>query len=476
MRHPSRRTFLGCIGAGALAGPVQAARSVPTTIAADLDALAELVRSTPREDLLAKAVELHRGGAHWRDLLGAAFLAGIRDVEPHPVGFQFHCVLVTSSAFQLAEGSPEPDRLAAALFNLDDYKVSQKIDERDGDWTLPPAPAAFDLDARKATAALTQALAAWDRDAADRAATTLARCSSLDDAFEPLWWFGMRDFTNIGHDPIFVAQAHRTLQQIGWRFGEDVMRSLVRGLLDGRAGAEDGAFVANQERSALLRLPADGKPSAKARGELLAEMRRADAGGAASAVAELLRGGLALESALDGLRLFAVEQTWRDPGVLAVHALTSLNALRYAAAHARTQRTQAMALLQAASWLVAYREFLSRRGAYDAAAPGIDAIEAAEGEPTVEAVFAAAADSARGAACLALAAARRGTGELEAAVRSTCLRKVHEHHDFKYAAALLEEMGVAGADTAPRLFASSLGYLRKPSDADHALWKQMAAH
>jgi hypothetical protein len=249
----------------------------------------------------------------------------------------------------------------------------------------------------------------------------------------------------------------------------------VRGLLDGRAGAEDGAFAANQERSAALRVPVDGKPSAKARGELLAEMRRVDADRAAAMVAELLRGGLALESVLDGLRLFAVEQTWRDPGVLAAHALTSLNALRYAVAHARTQRTQAMALLQTASWLVAYREFLSRRGGYDAQAPGIDAIEPAEGEPTAEAVFAAAAD-ARAAARLALAAARKGTGELEAAMRSTCLRKVHEHHDFKFAAALLEEMGSAGADVAPRLFAASLGYLRKPSDADHALWKHMAAH
>lgn len=475
MLYPSRRTFLGCVGAGVLAGPSHAARSVPTTIGTDLDALAELVRSTPRADLLAKAVELHRGGTHWRDLLGAAFLAGIRDVEPHPVGFQFHCVLVTSSAFQLAEGSPEPDRLAAALFNLDDFKLSQTADERDGDWTLPPAPAAGDLDVRKATAALTAALTKWDRDAADRAATTLARCGSLDDAFEPLWWFGMRDFTNIGHNPIFVAQAHRTLQQIGWRFGEDVMRSLVRGLLDGGAGAADQSFVANLERSASLRLPADAKTSAKGCFELLAGLRHADADRAAAGLADLLRGGLALESALDGMRLFAVEQMWRDPGILAVHALTSLNALRYAAAHARAPRTQAMALLQTASWLVAYRDFLSQRDGYDEEAPGIDAIEAAEGEPAAQAVYAAATDGAKGAAGLALAAARKGTGELETAVRSTCLRKVREHHEFKYAAALLEEMGAAGADIAPRLFAASLGYLRKPSDADHPLWKQMAA-
>ncbi|MBK8096519.1 MAG: hypothetical protein IPK26_05390 [Planctomycetes bacterium] len=476
MPPPSRRVFLGCVGASALVGPTSAVRPFPAGLTGDLDSLAELIQRTPREALLKKAVELHRGGTHWRDLLGAAFLAGIRDIEPHPVGFQFHSVLVTSSAFQLAEGSPEPDRLAAALFNLDDYKVSQQIDARDGDWTLPPARVASALDARKATAALTQALAAWDRDAADLAATTLARCSSLDDAFEPLWWFGMRDFTNIGHNPIFVAQAHRTLQQIGWRFGEDVLRSLVHGLLDGRSGAEDSAFTGNQERSAALRLPPEGKPSAKARGELLAEMRRVDADAAAAMLADLLGGGLALESAFDGLRLFAVEQLWRAPGLLAVHALTAWNALRYTFEHARNMRSRSMALLQAASWLVAYREFLAARGGYDASAPGIDGIEPADGEPGAAAVLAAATDDARSAASLALAAGRKHTDELESVLRSTCLRKAREHHDFKYAAALLEEMGVAGADVAPRLFAASLGYLRKPSDADHPLWKQMAAH
>jgi hypothetical protein len=200
MLYPSRRTFLGCVGAGVLAGRRMPPDPFPRPSAADLDALAELVRSTPRADLLAKAVELHRGGTHWRDLLGAAFLAGIRDVEPHPVGFQFHCVLVTSSAFQLAEGSPEPDRLAAALFNLDDFKLSQTADERDGDWTLPPAPAAGDLDVRKATAALTAALTKWDRDAADRACDDARALRLARRRVRALWWFGMRDFTNIGHN------------------------------------------------------------------------------------------------------------------------------------------------------------------------------------------------------------------------------------------------------------------------------------
>jgi hypothetical protein len=474
MPAPSRRAFLGCVGAGALAGPTLSFRP-PAAPAGDLDALAELVRRTPRAELLGKAAELHRAGTDWRDLLGAAFLAGIRDVEPHPVGFQFHCVMMTSSAFQLAAGSPADERLAAALFNLDDFKLSQQIDARDADWTLPAPPAAPELDAAKAAAELAAALSAWDRDAADRAATALARCSSPDDAFEPLWWFGARDFTNIGHNPIFVAQAHRTLQQIGWRFGEEVLRSLAHGLLDGRAGAEDATFVANQERSATLRLHAQGRPSAGARGDLLVELRRTDADGAAAALHGLLAGGLALDSALDAMRLFAAEQLWRDPGVLALHALTSLNALRHAASRARTPRTRAMALLQAASWLVLYRDFLAQRAAYDAALPGIDALAPGPGDATAAQAFAAAATDRVGAAGVALSAAGHEPAAVAAAVRRFCLRKGREHHDYKLAAALLEEMALAAADVAPRLFAASLSWLRKPSDADHALWQHMAA-
>jgi hypothetical protein len=322
---------------------------------------------------------------------------------------------------------------------------------------------------------LTEALSSWDREGADRAATALARSAALDDAFEPLWWFGMRDFTNIGHNPILVAQAHRTLQEIGWRFGEDVLRSLVRGLLDGRPGAANATFVANLERSAALQVPSPGKASDSARADFLVELRRADADGAADALAGLCRTGLALESILDALRLFAVEQLWRDPGILAVHALTALNALRHAHARARTGRTRAMALLQAASWLVLYRDFLARRGPYDTDAPGIDAIEPAEGEAAAAQVFEAAGDDPARAAGLALAAARTDLAGLATATRRWLVRKVREHHDYKYAAALLEEAGLASADVAGRMFAASLAYLRKPSDRDHALWQHVTA-
>jgi len=478
MPHTDRRTFLAGVAAGALAPALPAASpqdpaSLPDRLP-DLAALTALARSTPRDEMVAKAIELHRAGVSWRDLLGAAFLAGIRDVEPRPVGFQFHCVLMTASAFQIAEALPAAERLIPALFNLADLKLSQEVDARAPDWTLPPAPA-VDGDRATAFADLRAAFEAFDLAAADRAAVALSRCAGLDEAFEALWLYGARDFTNIGHNPIFVAQAHRTLQQVGWRCGEDVLRSLVYGLLDGKPGQNDATFAPNRERAGKLRPDwRHGKPSASASRDLLATMRTADAGAAAEAVIAQIGSGLALESVFDGLRLFAVEQLWRDPGILAVHALTSCNALRHGLEHCRNDATQRLLLLQAASWLVQYRDFLSGRPNYDKARPGLDAMAAADTEVTAAAVFAAAGDDPDKAAPLCLSAARKvGLEPLGTELRHWLVRKADEHHEYKFAAALLEEMALAEPDVAARMLAGSLAYLRTPAGDDAEVWQKL---
>src|SRR4030095_5635383 len=47
-----------------------------------------------------------------------------------------------------------------------------------------------------------------------------------------LWRYGARDYRNIGHKAIYVANAHRTLNAIGWQHAEPVLRSLALALLD----------------------------------------------------------------------------------------------------------------------------------------------------------------------------------------------------------------------------------------------------
>lgn len=439
---------------------------------ADLNELVKRVRATPHDELLQKAVDWHAAanGPDWRDLLAAAFLAGIRDVEPRPVGFQFHCVMMTTSAFSIASRAPEPERLAAALFNLDEFKRSQTRDARGGDWTMKAAPATAAIDVIAATAKLHEVFEKWDLDAADQAGTALAHCASLDEAFEPLWWYGLRDFTNIGHNPIFVAQTHRTLQHIGWRHGRDVMRSLVYGLLDGKPGAEDQTFVANQERAARLVLPTTASNVDISVQDIVTQLHTGTPDSASKAAATALATGLSLDALWDALRLFAVEQSWRDPGILTAHSLTSINALRYIADKATAAHVRSMAVLQAVSYQVLYRNFLSARGSYNKTVDGIASLQPATAAKDQEAVFAAAGDNARAAAPLALATAHNHMAELMAATRHWLVRKPREAHDYKFAAALLEEMAAASPAVARTMFAASLGYLRKPCDRDHNLW------
>ena len=48
-----------------------------------------------------------------------------------------------------------------------------------------------------------------------------------DEAFELFARFGCRDFRDIGHKAIFVANSFRTLDCIGWRHAEPVLLSLA---------------------------------------------------------------------------------------------------------------------------------------------------------------------------------------------------------------------------------------------------------
>ena len=471
MRPTDRREFLACTGAAAWPGFVNSARSEPAA-GADLGELAKRLLEVPAADALRLAVDLHEGGVDARDLLGATFLAGVQDVSPRPVGFKFHCVMMTSSALQIVARLPSRDRLLPALFNVHDLKISQARDEREGDFSLPAATPPRTDDRDRARAAMQSALDDWDDEAALAAVPALWRTHALDEAFEVLWPFGARDFGNIGHKPIFLAQSQRTLLQIGWRHGESVLRSLVLGLLDGEPGRNDRQWAPNVERARALIAdrPRAAAESPGAAFELLAALRAADPDGAAEAVVKLRKAGVPVTQVADGLRLCAAELLQRMPGVLSLHALTSLNALLRAARSAADPLFAEATLLQAASWQVLYREFLAGRSNFDAARPGIDALEPSDVDPdTAQAsAFRSAAVTRDAAAAHALRAASAGRlPQLCAAARDLLCRTGDDHHDYKFVAAVIEEAEHAQPEVGARLFAASTAWMN-PSDAPRA--------
>ena len=106
-----------------------------------------------------------------RELLAALLLAGVRNIQPQPVGFKFHAVLVVNSAHLASLSSPDSDRWLPIFWALDYFKSAQAQDEREGDWTMAPVDESKVPPSHKAKAAFIEAMDNWDEASADAAIT-----------------------------------------------------------------------------------------------------------------------------------------------------------------------------------------------------------------------------------------------------------------------------------------------------------------
>src|SRR5688572_16080657 len=151
--NSSRRRFLATTAAsGALAGlgDFSFLGALPRVSAADaalnpnavrlqpdIEPLVRLLEETPRERLLEEVGQRVRSGqAPYRDVLAALLLAGVRNVQPRPVGFKFHAVLVVNSAHIASLASPDSDRWLPIFWAIDAFKSSQAQDVQQGDWAM----------------------------------------------------------------------------------------------------------------------------------------------------------------------------------------------------------------------------------------------------------------------------------------------------------------------------------------------------
>lgn len=175
-------------------------------------------------------------------------LAGVRNIQPRPVGFKFHAVLVVNSAHLASQSSPDSDRWLPIFWAIDQFKNSQAADVREGNWTMGPVEESAIPPGQRAKQALIEAMDNWDEPAADAAIVGLARTAGAHEIFEILCRYGVRDFRELGHKEIYLTNSFRTLEAIGWQHAEPILRSLVFAQLD-RVGA--------RENPAKADLPAD---------------------------------------------------------------------------------------------------------------------------------------------------------------------------------------------------------------------------
>lgn len=491
--HFNRRHFLKSTVAASAAGaaglgflnhlaPVSAAEAkLPpghVRLDAGLEPLVRLLEETPRNRVIEEFAARVRRGTSYREVLAAVLLAGVRNIQPRPVGFKFHAVLVVNSARLASLNAPDTDRWLPVFWALDQFKGSQARDAQEGDWTMAAVDEAAVPPAHRARQAFIAAMDNWDAPAADAAIAGLARTAGAHEIFELFARYGARDFRDIGHKAIYVANSWRTLETIGWRHAEPVLRSLAYALLEHegsnpaqRDAAPDQPGRRNQSLAAKIR--ADwlaGKPDPGAAGEMLRVLRQANSAEAADKVVELLNRGVSPASVWDGVFAAAGELMLRQPGITALHSVTTSNALHHAWQRGASDESRRWLLLQAASFLTLFRERLG-----NVKACPIDELPAARvdsaGAEAVEEIFAEASRSKPAAARLTLGYLNAG-GDPRVFI-NTARRLIYlkgaDSHDYKFSEAALEDYFHVSPKWRDRCLAASLGWLRGSAGADNRL-------
>jgi hypothetical protein len=422
-----------------------------------MEPLVSLFERTPRERCAETAVEQLRNGVSYRQLMAALFLAGIRNVNPRPPGFALHCVFVMHAAHLLSLEAPPELRLLPLFYALDDFKNSQERDTRsaNGDFTMRairgPLP-----DAGRAAGELAAAMEEWDIERGERAIVSLARTRTATEVFALLWQYGARDFRNIGHKAIYVANAYRTLQTIGWQHAEPVLRSVALALLDfGKEQKVNGYAFADQCYGGnLKRMEAFGRldanwtseqADAAATRKILAAVRESAPDEACAETANrIVKDRMSAATVWDAVHLAAAELRMRATGgaaLASVHAVTSANGLHYGYLTASDPRTRFLLTLQGVGWMTQFRVAASARPE-NLRAFAITELDTAVKPPAL--------------------------GE---AIRHT-VSKVNEVHYYKYLAALIEDIPLVSPAWQPHLAATVPYYAKTAADPEPPAMKR----
>jgi hypothetical protein len=358
LRATAATAFLGRADLTSLGGLAAIGAEQPATaldmirFGPDLEPLIRLIEETPRDQCVVKLVEQLRRGLPYRRLLSAVFFAAIRRKDSN-----FHEVYKIHSAYQVSLDLPSDERILPLFWAVDGVKrmhedfPSPPVVELQG--TLPcfeSAAAEFD-----------DAIERADRELAERALVVMARGQGARQIMEQLWIHGAANVSANGHRAIAVASCWRTLETIGWQHAEPVLRFVVQNLFSLGGGKPDQYYQPNTARvdQHLDKLPpgwAAGLGDREATIELFALLRDGKSDQACALACEQLLRGIGAQAIWDSVHLAAAELMIRgDTGFMLwsrpLHANTSANALHYAFRTSTSARTRLLVLLQAVAWV-----------------------------------------------------------------------------------------------------------------------------
>ncbi len=448
----------------------------------EIEPLVRLLEDTPRDRVLEEFGARIKRGTTYRDVLAAVLLAGVRNIQPRPVGFKFHAVLVVNSAHLASQNSPDADRWLPIFWALDQFKSSQARDVREGDWTLGAVDeAAVHVTGDKARAAFTTAMDNWDEAAVDTATAALVRTAKPAEIFELFCRSGARDYRDLGHKAIYVANSWRTLQTIGWQHAEPVLRSLAyalqyhegtnpaqRDVEADRPGRRHQELVTKISPGWLA-----GKVDADAATQFLRTLRTGSWENAGDTAVELLNRGVAPQSLWDAIFAGAGELLMRRPGIATLHAVTATNALHYAYQHTSHDETRRFLLLQAAAFIPLFRGTAGVNARQGVVIDEFEPLSPTATDATaVEEIFADVSRDKLAAARKTLGWLRHAGGSAQpfiAAAQRMIYLKGTDSHDYKFSAAALEDYHHLSPSVRDRFLAASVFWLKGSGASDSPL-------
>lgn len=328
----------------------------------------------------------------------------------------------------------------------------------------------------------------WDVEAADAAVSALARTATAGELFDLFARYGSRDFRDIGHKIIYVCNAFRTLDVIGWHHAEPVLRSLAFALLkhDGKNPAKEdlepdrpGRKNAERGQKSVKLRRVDDKRNPAATGEIVKALRTATADEMGDAVAKLTASGDASARFVwDGLFLGAGELLMRQPDLVGLHTLTTLNALHYAARTTGDAELRKFLTLQGASFLPMFRDAMKASGKMGDAK--IDELKPRDErkEYLVADVYAELSrDKEKGArtALQFLKTDPTATKQLIDEGRRLIFMKGTDAHDYKFSVSVMEDAAFVSPEWRNHFLAASVFWLKGSETPDAPLVKRTRA-
>ena len=191
---------------------------------------------------------------------------------------------------------------------------------------------------------------------------------------------------------------------------------------------------------------------------------------------ELLNAGVSPQSVWDAFGVAAGEMLMKQPGIVAIHTITTTNAMFYAFRTSGNDETRRLLMLQNAAFLPMFRGAMQGRGRVkDVTIDNLEPVPPTDDAPATEQIFADLGRDGMLAARKVVAYLKQSPEEAQAAkklidaARVLVFLKGNDAHDYKFSSAVLEDYYHFSPEWRDVYLASNVFKLQSSTARDNSL-------